>query len=510
MNPPAGLKKIIDRADAVFAETSRLLEPRHVQLFFLMFCGVLLFLGRVNEIGLANDADAWYAQKAWEMLRTGSWMIVYYLGEPSFINPPFAIWLQAVSLKLFGGTSAFAAVLPSALMALATVYLTYRIVEKLFGNRWVAFLSGMILLFPGFYLDNARRAQVDVPLAFLILAVLYCGLKAEKNPKWYLAGGLLTGFAILTKSVMGLFPLIILFVYLLMTGQGRRMLGGYAVLGVVLAFAVGSSWFVVGYLNFPDRFVAEQFTQNLMNRSQAANTSFYLLGYVHQLFKNYWPWFPFAVGGLVLFARRWWKERDRACLLVVLWAGIIIGIMSLSRGQTFHYILGAFPPLAILSAGAIDHWTSPVWKQRVVAAVAGVVLLTVVMVAATPVEIRSAVSLSKNHPELRALAPVVAANVAPDTRIRNYHVLDASIGRVHVLYFYSKRILEYQWVTDPTVLLRSLEKEPQYFWIAPTQAFRDFDKAHPNAAYLVQGNEVMSFFTSSKNRDNVVYAIPLK
>ena len=510
MTPPVALQKIIDRVDAVLGETSRLLEPRHVQLFFLVFCGVLLFLGRINEIGLANDADAWYAQKAWEMLRTGSYMIVYYLGAPSFINPPFPIWLQALSLKLFGETSAFAAVLPSALMALATVVLTYRIVEKLFGNRWVAFLSGMILIFPGFYLDNARRAQVDVPLTFLILAVLYCGLKAEKNPKWYLVGGLLTGFGILTKSVMGLFPLIILFVYLLMTGQGRRMLGGYAFLGVVLALGVGGSWFVIGYLEFPEQFVNEQFKQNLMSRSQAANTGWYFLGYVHQLFKNYWPWFPFAVGGAVLFARRYWKERDRACLLVLLWAGVIIGIMSLSRGQTFHYILGAFPPLAILSASAIDHWTSSLWKHRVGAACAGVIVLTVVMVAATPVEIRSAVSLSKNHPELRALAPVIAANVAPGERIRNYNVLDASIGRVHTLYFYSKRILNYTGPVKPQALLNSLQKEPQHFWMTPTPVFRDFARAHPNTAYLVQGNETMSFFTSWKNRDRVVYVTALK
>ena len=99
MTPPVALQKIIDRVDAVLGETSRLLEPRHVQLFFLVFCGVLLFLGRINEIGLANDADAWYAQKAWEMLRTGSYMIVYYLGAPSFINPPFPIWLQALAFR---------------------------------------------------------------------------------------------------------------------------------------------------------------------------------------------------------------------------------------------------------------------------------------------------------------------------------------------------------------------------------------------------------------------------
>ncbi len=509
MKPPAGLKPILDRIDAVVAETSRLLGLRHVQLFFLLFCSALLFLGRINEIGLANDADAWYAQKAWEMLKTGSWMIVYYLGEPSFINPPFVIWLQAISLKLIGGDSAFAAVLPVALMGVGTVYLTYRIVERLFEDRWVAFLSGLILLFPGFYLDNARRAQVDVPLGFLILAVLYCGLKAEKNPKWYLVGGLLTGCAILTKSVMGLFPLIILFLYLILTGQGRRMLGGYAFLGVVLALGVGGSWFIVSYMQFPEQFVTEQFKQNLLSRSQSTNTSWYLLGYLHQLFKNYWPWFPFAVGGAILFARRYWKESDRACLLVLLWAGVIIGIMSLSRGQTFHYIIGAFPPLAILSASAIARWTSPIWKERVTTACAGVVVLTVVMVAATPVEIRSAVSLSKNHPELRALAPVIAANVPPGGHVQNYNILDAPVGRVHVLYFYSKRILDYVPVTQPQVLLNLLKADPKGFWLAPTGVFHQFNQAHPKTVYRVQANEVMTFFTSWANRDAVVYDLPL-
>ncbi len=194
--------KLFQQIDDATAEFVQFLGLRKIQISFLIFFSILLFLGRINEIGLANDADAWYAQKAWEMLQTGSWMVVYYLGLPNFINPPFPIWLEAISLWLFGEGSAYAAVLPSALFGIGTVYLTYRLVERLFQSQWMAFMSALILLFPGFYLDNARRAQVDAPLTFLIVAVLYCGLKAEKNPRWFLVGGVFTGLALLTKSIL--------------------------------------------------------------------------------------------------------------------------------------------------------------------------------------------------------------------------------------------------------------------------------------------------------------------
>ncbi len=275
--------KLFERIDDATAEFTQFLSLRKVQVSFLIFFSILLFLGRINEIGLANDADAWYAQKAWEMLQTGSWMVVYYLGLPNFINPPFPIWLEAISLWLFGGGSAYAAVLPSALLGIGTVYLTYRLAERLFGNRWVGFMSALILLFPGFYLDNARRAQVDAPLTFLILAVLYCGLKAEKNPRWFLAGGIGTGLALLTKSILGFFPLIILFFYYLFTGQGKRMVGGYALLGVGLAFGIGGSWFAVNYFKFGDAFIQKHLLENLVGRSQTTNTHWYLLGYLDQL-----------------------------------------------------------------------------------------------------------------------------------------------------------------------------------------------------------------------------------
>ena len=131
-----------------------------------------MFLGRQLNVGLPNFDDTYYAQKAKEMLASGNLWVVTHNGLPDFANPPLPFWLTSLAFKVFG-VSGYAAVFFTALFGVATVYLTYILCLHLFRNGWAAFFSAFVLIFPGMFVDSARRGMVDIILAFCVTGAMY-------------------------------------------------------------------------------------------------------------------------------------------------------------------------------------------------------------------------------------------------------------------------------------------------------------------------------------------------
>ncbi|MDH5790171.1 MAG: glycosyltransferase family 39 protein, partial [Nitrospinota bacterium] len=213
------------------------LNHKKFQIIFLLFSTLLIFLGRQTDIGLLNFDDSFYAQKAKELFAGGSFWLNTFYGQPDFDKPPLPLWLTALAFKLFG-VSGYSAVLVTGLLGTGTVYLTYRLSEKLFEDSWAAFVSAIVLIFPGYFLDYSRRGMTDIALTFFVTLALYCFLRGKENSRWYLAFGLSTVGAIWTKSVLGLFPLLIALSVLLVTRQWKTIINPNLIGGVVIALAL--------------------------------------------------------------------------------------------------------------------------------------------------------------------------------------------------------------------------------------------------------------------------------
>ncbi|HEY6194610.1 MAG TPA: phospholipid carrier-dependent glycosyltransferase, partial [Candidatus Eisenbacteria bacterium] len=102
-----------------------LLDPR-AQGAILAAGAALVILARAGVGPLANYDDAYYAEKAKQMLRTGDWLTPRFGGVERLDNPPLFLWLMAGSFAVLGVTS-FAAVLWSALAGVGCVVLTHRL-----------------------------------------------------------------------------------------------------------------------------------------------------------------------------------------------------------------------------------------------------------------------------------------------------------------------------------------------------------------------------------------------
>ncbi|HKI49394.1 MAG TPA: phospholipid carrier-dependent glycosyltransferase, partial [Desulfobacteria bacterium] len=219
-------------------------------------------------------------------------------------------------------------------------------------------------------------------------------------------------------------------------------------------------------------------------------------------FGNYWPWLPFAVVGCWRFGKKGFRENDDRYLLMVLWVGIILVVLSVSNAQYFRYALPVFPALAIIVSKTLSDWLVPAWKDQSMPWLVGAVMLTALFINVTPIELKQAASLRRNSDEVRLLAPSIHLNTPENIFLGNYR-LPLWNPRNSIL-FYSDRWLA-DPVSEPEKVMASFEKNPQATWLSRLGEFRKLEERFPGQLYLVQSQGPYAYFTSMQVRDQIRY-----
>ena len=152
-----------------------------------------------------------YATIAQEMLRGGDWVMPHANGLPYLEKPPLYFWLTSLTFGLVG-PSEWATRLWSALAALGTVLLTWRIGRRLYGAR-AGLLAGLVL---ATMVGNAlyvRKASTDQLFVFCLTLAMYGFLRdAERTDRGsarFLLFYLGVALGVLAKGLIGLFPVLI-------------------------------------------------------------------------------------------------------------------------------------------------------------------------------------------------------------------------------------------------------------------------------------------------------------
>ena len=336
----------------------------------LIVLAAMIVFAKLGATHLVAFDDCYYAQKAKEMVRSGDWFTPHFAGHPRWDNPPLFLWLIAAAFSALG-VSNWAAIFWSALSGVLAVGLTYRLALTRLGvGAFGAFASAVVLLTTQYFLKYARHAMFDVFLSFLFLAAIWGYVGAMRGDRrQFLILGAATGLGVMTKSVLGLFPLAVATLHMIGTGRGRRLFDPWFLASLLVFAAIGLPWYLLQYAANGDRFVNEHFRWLLVGQvvgpqgGERSWTSY--LDYARGIATVYWPWLPLALGGLVLAARRAfagaaapaesWSQRDTARLLN-LWLFLVVGVMSLAGEKKLWYVMSAFPCLALLSGIAAEAW----------------------------------------------------------------------------------------------------------------------------------------------------------
>ena len=332
-----------------------------------LVCGALYFF-LLGQAPLANPDEARYAEIPREMLASGDWVTPRLNGVNYFEKPPLVYWAIALSLEVFGPHEWAVRAVP-ALFALGGVLLTYAAMRRLAG-RAAGLASAVVLGLSLFYFVIARIVLLDMAVSVLVSATLFFFVLGIHEPAgarrcWLFHGLYLSAaLATLTKGLIGfLLPGAVMFIWLLLFAQWRRLRPFYLPTGAALFLIVTLPWHILAAQRNPTwaqfYFVHEhweRFTSTTHGRVQP------WWFFVPLVLFGLFPWVGFLGTALRdALAGGWARRRENALAgFLVTWAVFIFLFFSKSQSKLAPYILPVFPPLAALIGG----WLARQWIER--------------------------------------------------------------------------------------------------------------------------------------------------
>jgi 4-amino-4-deoxy-L-arabinose transferase-like glycosyltransferase len=329
-------------------------------LILALFFGALILFG-LGRLPLANPDEARYAEVAREMAVRSDWVTPRLNDVPYFEKPPLVYWLVGVSRAVFGPAE-FGARLPSAVFALGGIMLTYAAARRLNG-REAGLAAAVVLGTSVYYFLLSRILLLDMAVSVLMSATQFCftlGIREPRGPtrRYFFYGVYVSAaLATLTKGLIGfLIPGAVMFFWLLIFNQWRRLRPFYFPGGLGLFLAIAAPWHLLaaqqnpGWAHF--YFVREHWDRFIGATHLHAKPIWYFIPIVAA---GFFPWVGF-LGGAVRAAipGGWSRRKENAdAWFLITWIVFVFLFFSTAASKLIPYILPLFPALAVLVGARI-------------------------------------------------------------------------------------------------------------------------------------------------------------
>jgi 4-amino-4-deoxy-L-arabinose transferase-like glycosyltransferase len=370
-------------------------------LLWLALAFALLYGFRLGSYPISGGDDGRNAEIPREMLATGDWVTPRLNGVNYFEKPPLVYWAGALAQKFLGPSEWSLRSVP-ALAALAGVLLTYAAARRLHG-RPAGLLSAIVLGTSLLYFAIGHIMILDMPVSVLMAATLFCfllGVEATGPRRCWLFHGLYVAAALatLTKGLIGvLIPGAVMFLWLLVFNQWKRLRPLYLPTGLLLFLAIAVPWHVLAAQRNETwvhrYFVYEHFERFFTPAAARPGAWHYYIGVV---IAGMIPWIGFLWPALRDGLRGGWaaRERNARAWFFVTWALFIFLFFTKSQSKLIPYILPIWPALAVL----IGAWLAEKLRSdeaaplrggaRVFAFICGLLAVALVIVVSRPTLVR--------------------------------------------------------------------------------------------------------------------------
>ena len=211
---------------------------------------LLLFIPFLGKVHLFDWDEINFAECAREMVTSGKYSTVTIDYLPFWEKPPLFIWMQALSMKIFG-INEFAARFPNVVAALFTILtLIYHGAQhqnRKFGYWWAAFYIGSFL--PNMYFHSGIIDPWFNLFIFNSIAFYYLGTSKQRIPE-FLFAGLFAGLAVMTKGPVAILLIAAsVFLFHLITKFKSFPKFKYVVLTLITALVISLLWFFLLWIS---------------------------------------------------------------------------------------------------------------------------------------------------------------------------------------------------------------------------------------------------------------------
>ena len=274
-------------------------------LLTLSYFAIFQDLGSVH-IQMWDEAT--YANNSIDMLMNDNWITVMHENEPDLYNtkPPLIIWLQALSMSIFG-INEFSVRFPSAMFGLLTVISIFVFSLKVLKNNFIGLSSAIILLSSSGFMGHhvVITGDLDSSLVFwltfysLIFLTTLFYKKYENNLAYLLISAGIC-FSFLTKGVAGFLFLPSLFIISLLFNN-RRLYAGYRVYYYMfLTLFICCSYYYIREIDSPGYFKIVWENEilrinNIVMDWQVKPFNYYLKNLIETRFYPYFIFLPLSI-----------------------------------------------------------------------------------------------------------------------------------------------------------------------------------------------------------------------
>ena len=197
-------------------------------------------------LGQNQWANTYYSAAVRSM--ASSWHnFLYASADPSGIQtvdkPPLALWVQALSVRVFG-FHPLAILVPQALMGMAAVVITYDLVRRRFGRLGGA-VAGLVLATTPIAVAMSRHNNPDELLTLLCVAAVWFAVRAfeDGRTRWLVLAGVAVGLAFETKFLVALVTVPgIALAWLYVAPSGRLRALRQLLAGGAAMLVAGGAW----------------------------------------------------------------------------------------------------------------------------------------------------------------------------------------------------------------------------------------------------------------------------
>ncbi len=215
----------------------------HPELIGLVALSALLYLWALSRNGWANT---YYTAAVRSM--SGSWHDFLYgsfdAGGVMTVNkPPLALWVQALSVRMFGFDS-LSILVPQALMGVVGVVLVYDLTRRRWG-RWAGSVAGLAMATTPIAVAIFRHNNPDALLILCSTAALWLTLRAleDGRTRWLVWAGVFVGLGFEAKMAAALLVLPgLLAAWMWIAPRGRMPALRSALWAGAAMVAVGGAW----------------------------------------------------------------------------------------------------------------------------------------------------------------------------------------------------------------------------------------------------------------------------
>ncbi len=328
-------------------------KSSYIHILIILLLWFFLSLSFLGSSPLIDPDEGRNAEISYEMVKTNNWVFPKFNGTPQPYKPAFFFWADGISMKIFGKNE-FAARLPSAIFSVLTLLILYFFLKK-YTSKDIAFYSSVILATSAEFIGYSRYVIFDMTFTFFFTAVFLLFYSYYKDRKiWQiLLAYIFMGLGILTKGPVILvltWAVFAFFVWIKEKSFWKPFKLLHPELGIPIVLAICVPWFYLANKQYPGFamyfLLDENVLRFLTNKYHRPGPIVY---FIPVLFLGFFPW-SYAIYGMLKVAYKKIKNKkmDDLFLYCFLWFSTIFVFFSISHSKLPHYILPAFPAVAVL------------------------------------------------------------------------------------------------------------------------------------------------------------------